>query len=113
MKRVMGWVASLIVAASVALTVAIVVHADPVHVYKQPDGVVADQVNCDQWERVDATRWRTESGAVYSAEYSTGGILGDATGVTVTVRHGSDVTEKDAFDLFWTLEVQCRKEPGF
>lgn len=107
MKNVMRWIAFAIVAASVALTVAVVVHADPVHIYRQPDSVVADQVNCDQWERVDATRWRTESGAQYTAEAD---LLGSVTGTIFKVRPASDVTEVLAADLFWTLELQCREE---
>lgn len=71
----------------------------PVHNYHQPDDVIADQVNCDQWERIDSEAWRTETYAVVTF----------FNGPTV-ILHNTDVTQTYADDLFWTLEDSCYHE---
>ena len=61
------------------------------------DDTLVESVNCDQWER-GYNRWRTETGALIETE---DGDLWIPPG---------DVTEKSAPDLYFTLELTCRKD---
>jgi len=67
--------------------------------YHQPDGLIAESVNCDQWERVDSETWRAEGKAVVKF-YDEPDI----------VLHRIDVTQTFADDLFWTIEDACNEE---
>lgn len=101
LRRIAGAAVLLICLIMLGLTVMIVgASASPARVYHQPDGWIAEAVNCDDWERLPNNVWRAEGSAKVSS------YEGDV------VLRRVDVTPAHARDLYFTLELMCPIDLG-